>query len=63
MNIDDADKIRQEAKAAAAAGKSSDDACRWPYDSQEGCYFCAEYIMHKEALAALGLDDKSLTPD
>lgn len=63
MTADDADRIRQEAKAAAATGRAADDACRWPYDSPEGCYFKAEFIMHKAALTALGMDDKTLTPD
>lgn len=63
MNIEAADMIRQEAKAAAETGRAADDACRWPYDSEEGCYFKAEFIMHKAALIALGMDDKPLTTD
>lgn len=63
MHIDAANMIRREAKSAVTAGESLDEACPWPYDSEEGCYFKAEFIMHRAALAALGLDDKTLTPD
>lgn len=63
MNIDDANMIRRVAKSAAVAGESLEAACPWPFDSDEGCYFKAEFIMHKAALAALGMNDKSLTPD
>ena len=63
MHIDDANMIRRCAKLAAAEGESLEAACPWPFDSEEGGYFKAEFIMHKAALAALGLDDKTLTPD
>lgn len=63
MHADDADMIRRCAKLAAAAGESLDEACPWPFDSVEGGYFKAEFIMHKAALIALGLDDKPLTTD
>lgn len=63
MTADDADDIRAEAKTAAAVALPIDDACRWPYDSEEGRYFKAEFIMHKAALLALGMHDKPLTPN
>jgi len=59
--IDDA--IRREAKAAAAAGKSLEESCRWTWSSPQGRLFTSEFIMHKAALAALGMSDKTLTPD
>lgn len=61
MHIDDANMIRRTAKLAVEAGESLDEACPWPFDSDEGGYFKAEFIMHKAALQALGMNDKPLT--
>lgn len=57
------DDIRRLAKRAAGAGVPLTDACPRPFDTPEGRLFTQEFIMHKAALAALGLDDKPLTPD
>lgn len=57
------DEVRRRAKCAAARGQTLEAACPWPFASAEGRLFKAEFIMHKAALAALGLNDNSLTPD
>lgn len=60
MNLD---TVCYEAKVAAATGKSLNDACRWPFDSWEGRWFKEVFLAHREALEALGMIDKTLTPD
>lgn len=58
----DYDKLHTEAKQAAAEGLTLDDACPWPFDSQEGRRYKEVFIMHKAALQALVPNDKPLTP-
>ena len=48
------DEIKREAHAAAEAGESINDACRWPFASAAGQQFKAFYFMHRTALRALG---------
>lgn len=57
------DNIRREAKEAAARGETLEATCRWPWSSAEGRLFADVFIMHKAALAALGMNDKPLTTD
>ena len=57
------DTVHLFAKRAAAAGETLDAACPWPFGSWEGKLFKEVFIMHKAALAALGMNDKTLTPD
>jgi len=59
----DNDDIRRDAKAAAETGRRLVDMCPWPFQSLEGRLFVETFIMHKAALAALGMNDKTLTPD
>lgn len=63
MDTNTADKIRQEAKGAAALRVPLLDACRWPFGTAESHHFKTEYAMHCAALEALGMYDKPLTPD
>jgi hypothetical protein len=57
------DTVHLFAKRAAARGEALESACLWPFDSWEGKLFKEVFIMHKAALAALGMNDKTLTPD
>lgn len=57
------DIVRQHAKAAASRGESLESGCFWPFNSWEGMLFKETFVMHRAALDALGLNDKSLTPD
>jgi len=55
--------IRKEAKRLAETDCTLDAACPWPYDGLEGRTFKEAFILHRAARAALGLNDKALTPD
>lgn len=59
----DYDKLHTDAKRAADAGQSLEEACPWPFASAEGRRYKEIFIMHKAARLALGLDDKALTSD
>lgn len=48
------DQIKREAHAAAEAGESINDACRWPFHTEAGRRFKDFYAMHRAALVALG---------
>lgn len=47
------DMLEREAKAAADAGQTPQEACRWPFASSEGQRWLAIYQMQRAALDAL----------
>ncbi|QHI99338.1 hypothetical protein GT347_15955 [Xylophilus rhododendri] len=54
MKIKQADRIRIEnlAAAAAKAGKSIDESCPYPLATEEGQHFTAVYLLHRPRFVA-----------
>lgn len=53
------DSVKRAAHLAAERGESLNDACPWPFESEDGRHFKQFFILHKAALAALGQEPTS----
>lgn len=50
MSVTSLETIHSEAEEAARAGKTPDEACRWPFDSPQGLAWKERYHAEREAL-------------